>query len=111
MRYDISTTPGSFVGTFEGQRGPSSGQIEIFDNLSTVNSKRYKVVSAGRDIFSTDLKTPRLSFIDGFWDKTSAIDTLTVSLLFGSGNFGAYDYGAGIGVLGGTNFNVWGSTT
>lgn len=111
MRYDISTVPGSFVGTFEGQRGPSSGQIEIFDNLSTVNSKRYKVVSAGRDIFSTDLKTPRLSLIDGFWDKTSTIDTLTVSLLFGSGNFGAYDYGGGLGVLGGTHFNVWGSTT
>jgi hypothetical protein len=111
MRGDIQTTPGSFVGTFEGQRGPCSGQIEIFDNLSTVNSKRYKVISAGRDIFSTDLKTPRLSFIDGFWDKTSTIDTLTVSLLFGSGNFGAYDYGGSLGVLGGTHFNVWGSTT
>jgi hypothetical protein len=111
MRYDGSTAPGSFVGTFEGQRGPSSGQIEIFDNLSTVNSKRYKVISAGRDIFSTELKTPRLSFIDGFWDSTSTISTLTMSLLFGSGNFGAYDYGAGIGVIGGTSFSVWGSTT
>jgi hypothetical protein len=47
----------------------------------------------------------------GFWDKTSTIDTLTVSLLFGSGNFGAYDYGGGLGVLGGTHFSVWGSTT
>jgi hypothetical protein len=44
MRYDGSTAPGSFVGTFEAQRGPSSGQIEIFDNLSTVNSKRYKEI-------------------------------------------------------------------
>jgi hypothetical protein len=111
MRYDASTAPGSFVGTFEAQRGPASGHLEIFDNLSTVNSKRYKVISAGRDIFSTDLKTPRLTFIDGFWDNTSSVDTITMSLLYGSGNFGAYDYGAGVGVLGGTNFSVWGSAT
>jgi hypothetical protein len=111
MRYDAATAPGSFVGTFEAQRGPSSGHLEIFDNLSTVNSKRYKVISAGRDIFSTELKTPRLTFVDGFWDNTAVIDTLTMSLLFGSGNFGAYDFGGSTGVIGGTNFSVWGSTT
>jgi hypothetical protein len=34
-----------------------------------------------------------------------------MSLLFGSGNFGAYDFGGSTGVIGGTNFSVWGSTT
>ena len=111
MRYEAASSPGSFPGILEVQRGPASGTLEIFDNLSTVNSKRYKAISAGRDYSSPDYKTPRLTFVDGFWDRTAAISSVTMSLWLGTGNFGAYDYGAGIGVIGGTNFSVWGSTT
>ncbi len=111
MRVDQATSPGSFTGMFEIQRGPASGHIEIFDNLSTVNSKRYKVTSLGRDFSSTDYKTPRLTFIDGVWDNTATISSVTLSLWLGSGNFGAADLGGGIGIVGGTYFNVWGSTS
>jgi hypothetical protein len=111
-RADASTTAGSFAGILEIQRGPANGHLEIFDNLSTVNSKRYKVTSIGRDFSSTDYKTPRMSIIEGIWDSTSTINSLTMSLWLGSGNFGAADSGIPeLGIIGGTRFAVWGSTS
>jgi hypothetical protein len=111
-RYDAATTGGSFVGAFEIQRGPASGHLEISDNLSTVNAKRYNMTSIGRDFSSTDYKTPRMSIIEGIWNNTSTISSITMSLWLGSGNFGAADTGIPqLGILGGTQFNVWGSTS
>ena len=96
----------------EIQRGPASGHLEIFDNLSTTNSKRYKLLSIGRNWATNSYKTPQMSLIDGFWDSTSTISSITMSLWLGSGNFGASDSGIPqIGIVGGTYFNVWGSTS
>jgi hypothetical protein len=109
-RYDIGQAPGSFVGMFDIQRGPASGTLFIGDNLSTTNSKSYHLVSIGRDYSSTDYKTPRISTVDGLWDNTSQIDSITMQLLYGSGNFGGSNI-PGVGIIGGTYFSVWGSTT
>jgi hypothetical protein len=93
---------------FSVQRAGASGHLNIEDNFATTNAKRYTVRSQGMNYANNTYKTPEKLDIDGVWNNTAAIDSVTFSLVFGSGNFGAENI-SGVGVVGGTNFAVWGS--
>jgi hypothetical protein len=110
MRGEIQTAGSSFPGMFSAQRAGASGHLIIGDNLSTTNAKRYNVRSQGMNLFNNNYKTPEKLDIEGFWNNTATISSVTFSLVFGSGNFGG-EFINGIGLVGGTRFSVWGSTT
>ena len=105
-----STSPTSFPGLFSVQRAGASGHLVIDNNLSTINAKGYSVSAQGMNWANNTYKTPDKTDIQGVWSNTSQIDTITFSLVFGSGNFGAENIN-GVGIVGGTQFMVWGSTS
>ena len=110
MRAEANTSASSFPGMFSVQRAGASGHLIIDNNLSTTNAKGYNVRSQGMNLSNNTYKTPEKLDIEGVWDNTSAISSITFSLVFGSGNFGAEDINA-VGLVGGTRFMIWGSTT
>lgn len=110
IRGEVQPSPSSFPGMFSVQRAGASGHLIIDDNLSTTNSKRYNVRSQGMNFSNNSYKTPEKLDIEGFWNNTAQVSSVTFSLVFGSGNFGAENVN-GVGIVGGTRFSVWGSTT
>lgn len=110
MRGEVNPSASSFPGMFSVQRAGASGHLLIEDNLSTTNAKRYTVRSQGMNLSNNTYKTPEKLDIEGVWNNTAAVNSITFSLLFGSGNFGAENI-PGIGIIGGTRFMIWGSTS
>jgi hypothetical protein len=110
IRGEMNTTASSFPGMFSVQRAGASGHLIIDNNLSTTNAKGYNVRSQGMNYANNTYKTPEKLDIEGVWNNTAVISSITFSLVFGSGNFGAENIN-GIGIVNGTRFMIWGSTT
>lgn len=110
MGGEISATASSFPGMFSVQRAGASGHLIIDNNLSTTNAKGYNVRSQGMNLSNNTYKTPEKLDIEGIWNNTAVISSITFSLVFGTGTFGAENI-PGIGVVNGTHFMIWGSTT
>jgi hypothetical protein len=105
-----ASTAGSFPGIFSVQRAGASGHLLIDNNLSTTNAKGYNVRAQGMNWANNTYKTPDKNDIEGIWNNTSPVSSITFSLVFGTGNFGAENVN-GVGIIGGTEFMIWGSTS